>query len=156
MPKIVGPIGRGDLQYAEMWKAAQRLTTKPVKFGTVTPELVGFAVQDEHYKDLPVADHGDQRRVQRGAARPRRRGLPGDPDGGAADPPAAGRARVVDDVINAEFMLEVFNNTVKGLREKTEVWCHTCWGNPSAAADVRPDPVLQARRWSCSTRSTPT
>jgi 5-methyltetrahydropteroyltriglutamate--homocysteine methyltransferase len=28
-------------------------------------------------------------------------------------------------------MLEVFNNTVKGLRDKTEVWCHTCWGNPS-------------------------
>jgi 5-methyltetrahydropteroyltriglutamate--homocysteine methyltransferase len=28
-------------------------------------------------------------------------------------------------------MLKVFNNTVKGLREKTEVWCHTCWGNPS-------------------------
>jgi 5-methyltetrahydropteroyltriglutamate--homocysteine methyltransferase len=25
----------------------------------------------------------------------------------------------------------VFNNTVKGLRAKTEVWCHTCWGNPS-------------------------
>ncbi len=28
-------------------------------------------------------------------------------------------------------MLKVFNNTVKGLRDKTEVWCHTCWGNPS-------------------------
>jgi 5-methyltetrahydropteroyltriglutamate--homocysteine methyltransferase len=28
-------------------------------------------------------------------------------------------------------MLEVFNNTVRGLRAKTEVWCHTCWGNPS-------------------------
>ncbi len=28
-------------------------------------------------------------------------------------------------------LVEVFNNTVKGLREKTEVWCHTCWGNPS-------------------------
>ena len=38
---------------------------------------------------------------------------------------------IVDSVINPEFMLEVFNNTVKGLREKTEVWCHTCWGNPS-------------------------
>jgi 5-methyltetrahydropteroyltriglutamate--homocysteine methyltransferase len=25
----------------------------------------------------------------------------------------------------------VFNNTVRGLRDKTEVWCHTCWGNPS-------------------------
>jgi 5-methyltetrahydropteroyltriglutamate--homocysteine methyltransferase len=28
-------------------------------------------------------------------------------------------------------MLKVFNNTVKGLRTKTEVWCHSCWGNPS-------------------------
>ena len=36
-----------------------------------------------------------------------------------------------DTVINPEFMLKVFNNTVKGLRAKTEVWCHTCWGNPS-------------------------
>ena len=28
-------------------------------------------------------------------------------------------------------MVEVYNNTVKGLRDKTEVWCHSCWGNPS-------------------------
>jgi len=38
---------------------------------------------------------------------------------------------LVDDVINPEFMLKVFNNTVRGLRAKTEVWCHSCWGNPS-------------------------
>ena len=37
----------------------------------------------------------------------------------------------VDKVINPEFMVRVFNNTVRGLRAKTEVWCHTCWGNPS-------------------------
>ena len=37
-----------------------------------------------------------------------------------------------DPAITAEFMLDVFNNTVKGLRDKAEVWCHTCWGNPSA------------------------
>ena len=36
-----------------------------------------------------------------------------------------------DPVITPAFMLQVFNNTVKGLRAKTEVWCHTCWGNPS-------------------------
>ena len=90
MPRIVGPLGRGEMQYAEIWKAAQRLTAKPVKFGTVTPELVAFAVQDEHYKDLPVADHGDERRVQRGAARPGGCGLPGHPDGRAADSPAGG------------------------------------------------------------------
>ena len=38
---------------------------------------------------------------------------------------------LTDDVLNPEFMVEVFNNTVKGLREKTEIWCHTCWGNPA-------------------------
>jgi 5-methyltetrahydropteroyltriglutamate--homocysteine methyltransferase len=130
MPRIVGPIGRGEMQYAEIFKAAQRLTTKPVKFGTVTPELVAFAVQDGYYKTLPdrimamsdafnaelhdLADAGcqviqmEEPQIHLLAAR------------GYKDP-----------VITPEFMLKVFNNTVKGLRAKTEVWCHTCWGNPS-------------------------
>jgi 5-methyltetrahydropteroyltriglutamate--homocysteine methyltransferase len=34
-------------------------------------------------------------------------------------------------VINPAFSVEVYNRTVRGLRAKTEVWCHTCWGNPS-------------------------
>jgi 5-methyltetrahydropteroyltriglutamate--homocysteine methyltransferase len=130
MPRIVGPVGRGELQYAELWKTAQRLTTRPVKFGTVTPELVAFAVQDSYYPDLParimaiseafnaelhdLADAGcqviqlEEPQIHLLAAR----GL-------------------VDEVITPKFMLEVFNNTVKGLRDKAEVWCHTCWGNPS-------------------------
>ncbi len=130
MPKIVGPLGPGEMQYAEIFKAAQRLTAKPVKFGTVTPELVAFAVQDGYYKSLPerimamsdafnkelhdLADAGcqviqmEEPQIHLLAAR------------GFKDP-----------VINPEFMLKVFNNTVKGLRDKTEVWCHTCWGNPS-------------------------
>src|SRR5438046_5483583 len=130
MPKITGPIGPGEMQYAEIFKAAQRLTAKPVKFGTVTPELVAFAVQHEYYKSLPdrimamsdafnqelhdLADAGcqviqlEEPQIHLLAAR------------GYKDP-----------VITPEFMLKVFNNTVKGLRAKTEVWCHTCWGNPS-------------------------
>jgi 5-methyltetrahydropteroyltriglutamate--homocysteine methyltransferase len=130
MPSIVGPVERGDLQYAAIWKAAQRLSPNPVKFGTVTPELVAFAVQDHYYKDIreriwaisnafneelhDLADAGcpviqmEEPQVHLLAAR-----------------------GIVDDVINPEFMLEVFNNTVRGLRDKTEVWCHTCWGNPS-------------------------
>ena len=51
---------------------------------------------------------------------------------------------IVDDVITPEFMLEVFNNTVKGLRDKTEVWCHTCWGNPSQQRMFATGPVLRA------------
>src|SRR5687768_16068154 len=30
MPKIVGPVDRVEMQYAELWKAAQRMTQKPV------------------------------------------------------------------------------------------------------------------------------
>ena len=29
LPRIVGPIGPGNLHYAPMWKVAQRLTTRP-------------------------------------------------------------------------------------------------------------------------------
>src|SRR5262249_26263110 len=39
--------------------------------------------------------------------------------------------KLTDNVLNPEFMVEVFNNTVRGLRDKAEVWCHTCWGNPA-------------------------
>jgi 5-methyltetrahydropteroyltriglutamate--homocysteine methyltransferase len=131
MPDIVAPIGRGTLQYTPIWKAAQRLTAKPVKFGTICPELIAMAVRDLHYKDLrksilaisdalneelhELADAGckviqmEEPQIHLLAAK----GL-------------------VDKVLNPEFMVEVFNNTVRGLRAKTEVWCHTCWGNPAA------------------------
>src|SRR3977135_3243509 len=130
MPKIVGPVGRGEMQYTEIWKAAQRLTSKPVKFGTVTPELVAFAVQDEHYKDIPsrimaISDAFNQELHDLAAS--------GCPIIQMEEPQIhllAARG-YQDPVINPEFMLKVFNNTVKGLRAKTEVWCHTCWGNPS-------------------------
>lgn len=130
MPRIVGPVGRGDMQYAELWKAAQRLTTRPVKFGTVTPELVAFAVQDSHYKDLPsrimaVSDAFNEELHDLADA--------GCPVIQMEEPQIhllAARG-IVDGAINPEFMLKVFNNTVRGLRKKTEVWCHTCWGNPS-------------------------
>jgi len=130
MPSIVGPVGRGNLQYAEMWKAAQRMTDKPVKFGTVTPELVAFAVQDFHYKDIreriwAISDAMNEELHALADA--------GCPVIQMEEPQVhllAARG-VVDKVINPEYMLEVFNNTVRGLRDKTEVWCHTCWGNPS-------------------------
>ena len=34
-----------------MWKAAQRLTKRPVKFGTILPELLAASVADDYYKD---------------------------------------------------------------------------------------------------------
>lgn len=48
LPRIVGPLGPGNLQYGAMWKVAQRLTRKPVKFGTIMPELLAAAVHDDY------------------------------------------------------------------------------------------------------------
>ena len=101
-----------------------------MKFGTVAPELVAYAVQDEHYKDLPsrimaLSDAFNKELHELADA--------GCPVIQIEDPQLhllAARP-VPNKDITLDFMLKVFNNTVKGLRAKTEVWCHTCWGNPS-------------------------
>jgi 5-methyltetrahydropteroyltriglutamate--homocysteine methyltransferase len=131
MPDLVGPVGRGRLRYTALWKAAQRQTGKPVKFGTITPELIAMAVRDLHYKDLrksilAVSDALNAELHELADA--------GCPVIQMEEPQIHLLAAkgLSDAVLNAKFMVEVFNNTVRGLRAKTEVWCHTCWGNPAA------------------------
>src|ERR1700733_9620451 len=46
---ITGPVTRGTLQYMPLWLTAQRHTRKPIKFGTITPELLALAARGEHY-----------------------------------------------------------------------------------------------------------
>jgi 5-methyltetrahydropteroyltriglutamate--homocysteine methyltransferase len=130
LPKIVGPVGRGNLQYTAMWKVAQRMTRRPVKFGTILPELLAASVADTYYKD-PV----ERTMALSEALNAELNDLA---DAGCAviqmeEPqihmvPVRGKAFGKLDV---DDLVKIFNNTVKGLRAKTEVWCHTCWGNPS-------------------------
>ena len=130
MPIITGPIGRGNLQYTAMWKAAQRFTEKPVKFGAVSAEIVAFALQDRHYKSVPdrmfaIADAFNEEYHELADA--------GCPVIQIEEPQIHLIAvrKIQDKVITPQLMVEVFNRTVKGLRAKTEVWAHSCWGNPS-------------------------
>jgi 5-methyltetrahydropteroyltriglutamate--homocysteine methyltransferase len=128
-PRIVGPVGRGDLQYAAMWKVAQRLTRKPVKFGTILPELLAASVEDDHYKDpvertWAISEALNEELHELADA--------GCPVIQLEEPqihmvPARGKAF---GKLDTGELAEIFNNTVKGLGDKTEVWCHTCWGNP--------------------------
>jgi 5-methyltetrahydropteroyltriglutamate--homocysteine methyltransferase len=130
LPRIVGPVGPGRLQYAAMWKVAQRMTKRPVKFGTILPELLAASVADDHYKD-PV----ERTWALSDALNTELNDLAdaGCPVIQMEEPqihmvPIRGKAFGKLDVND---LVKVFNNTVKGLRGKTEVWCHTCWGNPS-------------------------
>ncbi len=130
MPDLTGPVGRGRLQYTSVWKTAQRLTTRPVKFGTITAELLAMAVRDFHYKDLrdcimAVSDALNEELTELVDA-----GCPAVQMEETQIHLLAAKG-LSGDVLNPDFMVEVFNNTVKGLRGKTEVWCHTCWGNPA-------------------------
>jgi 5-methyltetrahydropteroyltriglutamate--homocysteine methyltransferase len=146
-PKIVGPVGRGRLQYAAMWKVAQRTTKRPVKFGTILPELLAAAVADDYYKDpvertFALSEALNEELHDLADA--------GCPVIQMEEPqihmvPARGKAF---GKLDSDDLVKVFNNTVKGLRSKTEVWCHTCWGNPSQQRMFRDvqsyQPTLQA------------
>src|SRR4029453_9834285 len=129
-PKIVGPVGPGNLQYAAMWKVAQRLTTKPVKFGTILPELLAASAADTYYKDPVERTMALSEAINKELNDLADAGCPviqlEEPQIHMV--PARGKAFGKLDV---QDLVGVFNNTVQGLRAKTEVWCHTCWGNPS-------------------------
>ncbi len=130
MPKIVGPVGPGDLQYAAMWKAAQRLTEKPIKFGTITPELLAASVEDEFYKDPVERTYALSNALNQELNTLADAGCPiiqlEEPQ--IHMTPVRGK---LFGQLGMEELVELFNNTVKGLNKKTEVWCHTCWGNPA-------------------------
>src|SRR4029450_13146554 len=139
MPDLVGPVGRGTPQFTPIWKAAQRLTTRPVKFGTITPELIAMAVRDFHYKDLrqaimAVSDALNEELRELVDAGCQVVQMEEPQIHMLAAKGAAGRA------LGNGFLVEVFNNTVRGLRDKAEIWCHTCWGNPGAQRIFNPQP----------------
>ena len=130
MPRCVGAIERGPLQYASLWKVAQGMTGRPVKFGTITPELIGTSVFNDHY-----ASQEDLLRAISAAMREELLDLAG---AGCAviqlEEPnihLVGIQRGGGGSLGVDFFVDIFNSTVKGLRDLTEVWCHTCWGNPA-------------------------
>jgi 5-methyltetrahydropteroyltriglutamate--homocysteine methyltransferase len=130
MPRCVGRIERGPLQYTSLWKVAQGMTARPIKFGTITPELIGTSVGNDHYasqeelvRDISAAMREELLELAAAGCQIIQMEEPnihlvGIQRGGGGQLPV-------------EFFVDIFNNTVRGLRELTEVWCHTCWGNPA-------------------------
>jgi 5-methyltetrahydropteroyltriglutamate--homocysteine methyltransferase len=130
MPRCVDRIERGPLQYTSVWKVAQGMTTRPVKFGTITPELIGTSVGNDYYasqeeliRDLSSAMREELTELARAGCSIIQMEEPnihlvGIQRGGGAQ-------------LGVEFFVDIFNHTVKGLRDLTEVWAHTCWGNPA-------------------------
>jgi methionine synthase II (cobalamin-independent) len=47
---VVGEIARGPLEYARLWKVAQRQTRKPVKFGAISAQMLATGLNNLHYR----------------------------------------------------------------------------------------------------------
>jgi 5-methyltetrahydropteroyltriglutamate--homocysteine methyltransferase len=131
MPRCVDKISRGPLHYTATWKLAQGLTTRPVKFGTITPELIGTSIGNDHYanqEDLLYDISGAMREELLDVARAGCTVIQmEEPNIHLIGVQRGGTGATLP----VEFFVNIFNNTVRGLRDLTEVWCHTCWGNPA-------------------------
>jgi 5-methyltetrahydropteroyltriglutamate--homocysteine methyltransferase len=127
-PKVVGAIGAGALQYDAVWKVAQRLSARPVKMGSCCGQMLDRQSIGGFYKD-----RRDQVLAFSRALNEEYHRLA---DAGCAviqiEEPCLHNTGGVEGEVPFAVYIEAFNAEVAGLRAKTEVWCHTCWGNPFA------------------------
>ncbi len=124
---VTEKLSRGALEYAALWQIAQRLSDRPVKFGTICAPGVASMLWNQHYPDdramvLDLCDIMNLELRELAAAgcpviqveEPRHHGLTTRPDCTEAE---------------LEFQTIAFNRQLDGV--EAEIWAHTCWGNPN-------------------------
>jgi 5-methyltetrahydropteroyltriglutamate--homocysteine methyltransferase len=140
-PPVTGKIGKTTLQLDRAYKAVAPMTDKPVKLGSISAQILALMLIDEHYKnrfdllmDLSAALNKEYHALA---------------DAGAPivqiEEPAI--HQIIADPnqrIKPEQWVEAFNVEVKDLRDKCEVWCHTCWGSPGAQRVASKDQSYKA------------
>ena len=128
-PPVLGKIGETSLELDRAYKAIQPMTDRPVKIGSISAQILSLMLADEYYKDrrallfdLSIALNREYHALADAGAplvqieEPAIHQMVGDPT----------------QAIRPKEWVEAFNLEVKGLKEKCEVWCHTCWGSPAA------------------------
>ncbi|HUA52488.1 MAG TPA: hypothetical protein VMB81_10005, partial [Candidatus Sulfotelmatobacter sp.] len=117
-------LTRGPLEYSALWKIAQRLTDKPVKFGAICAPALASMLWNEFYPDdramiLDLCDIMNAELRDMVAA--------GCPLIQVEEPPHHGRSlRPETTEADLEFLTEAFNRQLVGV--DAEIWVHTCWG----------------------------
>ena len=126
-PVVTEKLSSGPLEFSALWKTAQKMTEKPVKFGTISAQSLHRMVWNEHYPSerelvLDLADimNRELRDLAESGCRiiqieePRHHFMSLDPDAGDED---------------FRFFTDAFNREIRGVN--AEIWLHTCWGNPA-------------------------
>jgi 5-methyltetrahydropteroyltriglutamate--homocysteine methyltransferase len=127
--KVIGPVKRGDLEYTRVWKVAQRMSGRPLKLGTCCGQLLEAVLINEHYanREALVAAVAKAMNEEYHALADA-----GCPAIQLEEPLIHYVASAPPGGMDAKFYVKAFNDEIAGLRKKTEVWVHTCWGNPAA------------------------
>src|SRR5919199_1074512 len=118
-PVVVGPVGRGTLQYTQLWQTAQQLTPTPVKFGTPVAEVIEGRLANRHYADRRalVLDIADALNAELTALA--RAGCPAVQLEAPWITRSANRQR--PDMWEVDFYVQVLERTTRGLQALTEV-----------------------------------
>ncbi|MBT4428570.1 MAG: cobalamin-independent methionine synthase II family protein [Rhodospirillaceae bacterium] len=127
-PTLVGPATRGDLEYTDIWRAAQRVTDKPVKLGCCCGQLTELLLDHEYYSDRVEAMTAISQALNEEYHELADAGCPVI----QLEEPCLHFNTEGELGITLEQYIEAFNVETAGLRGKTEIWAHTCWGNPFA------------------------
>ncbi|MBM3558398.1 MAG: hypothetical protein FJX53_00555 [Alphaproteobacteria bacterium] len=142
-PRAERAIGETSLQLDRAWKAIAPMTDRPVKIGTASAQVLVHMIDSGFYRDrvefLGALSEAFNREYHALADA-------GAPIVQVEEPGIHQNIHVENPAITPAQYVAAFNREVKGLRAKTEVWCHTCWGSPGAqkmyAADVSYEKAL--------------
>lgn len=129
-PRVIGKLSRGPLEYAAVWKVAQRMSDRPVKFGAISAQTIANMVHDEYYsseRELILDLCGIINQELKDVA------TAGCPIIQVEEPGHHFRSlspeSTEQDLI---FLTDALNREIEGV--DTEIWVHTCWGNPNQQA----------------------
>jgi 5-methyltetrahydropteroyltriglutamate--homocysteine methyltransferase len=127
-PSVTGKITRGPLHFTAVWKTAQKMSDRPVKFGSICATCLPMMLWNEYYADerdmvmdIAAALNEEYRELADAGCPVIQIEEPVHHFNCNAIPPCSDE--------DLAFYTEAFNRQVEGV--ETEIWAHTCWGNPN-------------------------
>ena len=135
-PHVTGPIGATRLELDRAYKAMAGMTDKPCKIGSASAQILTMMARNDHYPDraellFALADALNAEYHAMADA--------GAPIVQIEEPEVHQTIHDPNSPFPPELWVEAFNREVKGLRERTEVWAHTCWGSPAGQRVFKTD-----------------
>lgn len=129
-PSVLDKVTEGmPLEYDKIWRIAQGRTERPVKFGTVSAQMMSSVAElhTDRYTDKRelIWDMATQMNAEL-----RKLAAAGCKAIQIEEPLIHMTAATSYDKDFIDFLVDAFNHEVSGL-DDVEVWVHTCWGNPN-------------------------